>query len=170
MRHQSDHVGLNMEQVGVDLQEGAQVLGGLEQGGPEVDVEMVGHQFKQLVDVQGAFLVDSLSEVCQELVGHHGVDLELLALLEGCGDLALVLLQEHNLFLHHEVLGVPGQEVLELLHMLARDVPHFRRSLGAVAKQALDRNLSPSSVLSEYLHVIIRSGQVRSDIDTSVCS
>ena len=63
MWHQSDHVRLDMEQVGVDLQEGAEVLGGLEEGGPQVDVEMVGHEFKQLVDVERAFLVNSFSEI-----------------------------------------------------------------------------------------------------------
>ena len=132
MRDQGDHVRLDMEQVGVDLQEGAEVLGGLEQCGPQVDVEMVGNEFKQLVDVQWTFLINSFSEICEELVGHHWVDLELLALLEGCGDLALVLFQENNLLLHHEILRVSGEEIFELLHMLTRDVPDFRRSLGPV--------------------------------------
>ena len=134
MRHQSDHVCLDVEQVGVDLQEGAQVLGGLEECGPQVDVEMVGHEFKQLVDVQRTFLVNGLSEIREELVGHHWIYLELLALLEGCGDLPLVLFQENNLFLHHEVLRVSGQEIFELLHMLTRDVSDFRWSLGPVTK------------------------------------
>ena len=160
MRHQGDHVRLDVEQVGVDLQEGAQVLGGLEKCGPQVDVEMVGHEFKQLVDVERAFLVNSFSEICEELVGHHRIYLELLALLEGCGDLALVLFQEDNLLLHHEVLRVSGQEIFELLHMLTRDVADFWGSLRPVTQQALDRNLSPSSVLSELL---IISEVVRSD-------
>ena len=132
MRDQGDHVRLDMEQVGVDLQEGAQVLGGLEQCGPQVDVEMVRHELKQLVDVQRTLLVDSFSEIREELIGHHWIYLELLALLEGCGDLALVLLQENNLLLHHEILRVSGEEIFELLHMLTRDVPDFRRSLGPV--------------------------------------
>ena len=132
MRHQGDHVRLDVEQVGVDLQEGQQVLGGLEQCGPQVDVEMVGHELKQLVDVQRTLLVDSFSEIREELIGHHWIYLELLALLEGCGDLALVLLQENNLLLHHEILRVSGEEIFELLHMLTRDVPDFRRSLGPV--------------------------------------
>ena len=132
MRHQGDHVRLDVEQVGVDLQEGAEILGCLEQCGPQVDVEMVGYEFKQLVDVQRTFLVDSFSEIREELVGHHWIYLELLALLEGCGDLALVLFQENNLLLHDEILRVSGEEIFELLDMLTRDVPDLRRSLGPV--------------------------------------
>ena len=54
MRDEGDDVGLDVEQVRVDLEEGGEVLRGLEQGGPQVDVEVVGHQLKQLVHMQGA--------------------------------------------------------------------------------------------------------------------
>ena len=49
VRDEGDDVGLDVEQVRVDLEEGGEVLRGLEQGRPQVDVEVVGHQLKQLV-------------------------------------------------------------------------------------------------------------------------
>ena len=34
----------------------------------------------------------------------------------------MIYLQEHNLLLHHKLLGISGQEIFELLDMLSGDV------------------------------------------------
>ena len=94
-------------------------------------------------------MVHCLSEEGEELVCDNRINLELLALPEGGGDLALVLPQVHDLLLDHEGLGVAGQEVPELLDVLPGDVAHLGRGLGPVAQQALDGNLCPRPVLSE---------------------
>ena len=114
-----------MEEVGVDLEEGEEVLGGLEEGGPEVDVEVVGNELKQLVDVQRASSVDGLSKELDELVRDDWIDPVLLRLPEGGGDLPLVLLEEDNLLLDDKLLGISGQKVFELLDVLAGDVSHL---------------------------------------------
>ena len=111
-----------MEEVRVDLKEGEEVLRRLEEGRPEVDVEVVGHELEQLVHVQRTSSVHRLPEELDELVRHHRVDPVLLRLPEGGGDLALVLLQEDDLLLHHELLRVAREEVFKLLDMLPRDV------------------------------------------------
>ena len=41
---------------------------------------MVGDQLKHLVHMQWTFLIHCLSEECQELICHNGVNLELLTL------------------------------------------------------------------------------------------
>ena len=115
-----------MEEMRVDLKEGEEVLRRLEEGGPEVDVEVVGHELEQLVHVQRTSSVHRLPEKLDELVRHHRVDPVLLRLPEGGGDLALVLLQEDDLLLHHELLRVAREEVFELLDMLPRDVTHLQ--------------------------------------------
>ena len=70
--------------------------------------------------------VYGLPKELDELVGYDGVDPVLLRLSEGGGDLALVLLQEDDLLLHHELLRVAREEVFELLDMLPRDVTHLQ--------------------------------------------
>ena len=120
--YQCDDGGLHVEEVRVDLKEGEEVLRRLEEGGPEVDVEVVGHELEQLVHVQRTSSVHRLPEELDELVRHHRVDPVLLRLPEGGGDLALVLLQEDDLLLHHELLRVAREEVFKLLDMLPRDV------------------------------------------------
>ena len=73
MRDEGDDVGLDVEQVGVDLEEGGEVLRGLEQGGPQVDVEVVGHKLEQLVHMQGALqanlYINQLSEYDSQFLG-----------------------------------------------------------------------------------------------------
>ena len=97
LRHQCDDGRLHVEEVRVDLEEGEEVLGGLEEGGPEVDVEVVGHELEQLVHVQRASSVDGLSEELDELVCHDWVNSMLLRLSEGRRDLPFVLLEENNI-------------------------------------------------------------------------
>ena len=41
--NQRDHVGLNMEKMGVNFEKSAQILWSLEKCGPEVYVEMIFH-------------------------------------------------------------------------------------------------------------------------------
>ena len=116
--YQCDDGGLHVEEVRIDLEEGEEVLRRLEEGGPEVDVEVVGHELEQLVHVQRTSSVHCLPEELDELVRHHRVDPVLLRLPEGGGDLALVLLQIHNLLLYHKLIWILGQKVAELFDML----------------------------------------------------
>ena len=53
-----------------------------------------------------AIAIDPLPEELNELVGHHWVYLDLLHLTEGVGDVSLVLLEEYNLFFHHEIIWI----------------------------------------------------------------
>ena len=125
LRHQCDDGRLHMEEVRVDLEEGEEVLGGLEEGGPEVNVEVIGDKLKKLVHVQRTSRVHGLSKELDELVCYDGVDPVLLRLPEGGGDLPLVLLEEDNLLLDDKLLGISGQKVFELLDVLAGDVSHL---------------------------------------------
>merc|ERR1712106_358224 len=128
-----------MGEVRIDLEEGEEVLGGLEECGPEVDVEMVGHELEQLVDVQRASSIHGLSEELDELVCNNRVDPMFLRLPEGGGDLPLVLLEEDDLLLDDKLLGISSEKVFELLDVLSGDVPHLWWSLRAVSKEAFDR-------------------------------
>ena len=127
LRHQCDDGRLHMEEVRVDLEEGEKVLGGLEEGGPEVDVEVVGNELKQLVDVQRASCVHGLSKELDELVRDDRVDPMLLRLPEGRRDLPLILLEEDNLLLDDKLLGISGEKVFELLDMLPGDVSNLHK-------------------------------------------
>ena len=86
MRDEGDDVGLDVEQVGVDLEEGGEVLRGLEQGRPQVDVEVVGHQLKQLVHMQGTlqanFDINEYSQYDRQFVSRISADTKLFIL---CG-------------------------------------------------------------------------------------
>ena len=115
------------EELGL-LKEGEEVLGGLEEGGPEVNVEVIGDKLKKLVHVQRTSRVHGLSKELDELVCYDGVDPVLLRLPEGGGDLPLVLLEEDNLLLDDKLLGISGQKVFELLDVLAGDVSHLQQS------------------------------------------
>ena len=128
LRHQCDDGRLHMEEVRVDLEEGEKVLGGLEEGGPEVDVEVVGNELKQLVDVQRASCVHGLSKELDELVRDDRVDPMLLRLPEGRRDLPLILLEEDNLLLDDKLLGISSQKVFELLDVLPGDMSHLQQS------------------------------------------
>ena len=66
---------------------------------------------------------------------------------ECIGDFALVLLEEDDLLLDDELLGILSQEVPELLDVLAGDVPYLGRRLGPVPQQGLDGNLRTRTVL-----------------------
>jgi hypothetical protein len=165
-----------MEEVRVDLQEGEEVLGGLEEGGPEVDVEVVGDELKQLVDVQRASSVHGLSKELDELVRDDWIDPVLLRLPEGGRDLPLVLLEEDNLLLDDKLLGISSQKVFELLDVLPGDMSHLWWSLRAMTKEAFDRHFCSRSILPKFVlevvdgfvHIVSvgRASRVTSNLDS----
>ena len=145
--HEGDDAVLHLEDVRVYPQKGGQVGGRLEEAARGRLPELADRQVEELFNVNLAVDLDLLPEELDELVGEDRVDLDLLHLGEGVGDLALVLLQVDNLLFDDKLLRVLGQKVSELLDVLAGDVPDLGRGLGPVAEQALDRHLCTSSVL-----------------------
>ena len=123
-----------MEKMRVDLEKGKEVLRGLEEGGPEVDVEVVGDELEELVNVERASSVDRLPEELDELVRHYWVDPMFLRLPEGGSDLPLIFLQEDNLFFDDKLFRISSKKVFELLDMLSRDMAnlqnHFNFNFG----------------------------------------
>ena len=76
--------------------------------------------------------------------------LQLMRVFPECiGDFALVLLEEDDLLLDDELLRILGQEVPELLDVLAGDVTYLGRRLRTVPQQGLNGNLRTSTVLPE---------------------
>ena len=69
-----------MKDVGVDLEEGDKILRCLEQVPTVVLAVLIDRHVKELLHVDLAGQLDPLPEELDELVGEHGVDLNLLCL------------------------------------------------------------------------------------------
>ncbi len=62
-----------------------------------------------------------------------------------------------HLIIDNKIIRIFGQEVSELLDVLSGDMANFGRSLGSVAKQALDGDLGANAVLLQPLLEVFHS-------------
>ena len=144
-----NHVGLYVEQVRINFEERAQILGSLEKGGPQVYIEMVCHKLEKLINMKWTLLINTFTEKLQKLVGHYRIHFILVRLSEGARDFSFVFLEINNFFLNNKFFWVTRKEILKLFNMLAGNVAYFWWSLRPVAKQAFYGNLCASAVLPE---------------------
>ena len=102
------------------LKKSRQVLGSLKKDPARLLRELRHGLVKQLVNMNLAVTLNLLPEELYKLVGHHRVNLrQVLGFREGVGDVSLVLFQKNYFLLDDELLWILGEEVSELLDVLA---------------------------------------------------
>lgn len=143
-----------MKAVGEELEEGREVIGGLEYAIPVLLWKLQCHQMEQLIYENWPFDLNALCEEVENFLREFHVNrglrkMKVLGLRYQRGRIEV---QEHYMIVDNaKAFWVFSQKVGELLDMLSADVTHLRRCLRPMSEQRLNGNFRSSAILQQFL-------------------